>query len=192
MKTPAQIFRRLRCERGYTLVEMLVAAAMTVAITVAALPVIDSAGCHEPQVSNKAAGIERARSFVERVKRDLRNAVNFNWTGTTNLSVNIYTRQYPCGSNTLEAPDLEPNICKVTYSCAGGTCTRQEQDPPNGLGHVGPVVTVVSGLADNNVFSVGPFGIWVGLKVVMSNPKSVSDAVTLQDSVALRNGPYLR
>jgi len=54
------------------------------------------------------------------------------------------------------------------------------------------IETLYRGLADNNVFSVGPFGIWVGLKVVMSNPSSVSDAVTLQDSVALRNGPYLR
>jgi hypothetical protein len=189
MKTPAQIFRRLRCERGITLVEMLVAAAMTVAITVAALPVIDSAGCHEPQVSNKAAGIERARWFVERMKRDLRNTITYSGSVTsTSVTVNTYTRHNPCGSTTVEAPDLEPNICKLTYSCAGGTCTRQEQDVPGGPGNVGPVVTVVSGLADNNVFSYGPYGVWIVLNVRMSNPSGPGgDAVTLQDAVQLRD-----
>jgi len=195
MKIPAQIvrrMRRLRCERGFTLVELLVSTVMTISLMVAAMSVIDVAGCHEPVISLQAARIELARSFVERVGRDLRSAYQVGGTPTsTSLTVNTKVRRTACGSNTVSDPTVAAIKCQVIWSCSGGTCTRTEQDT-NGTG--ASALALINGLSDDNVFSYSPVpatASFVGLKVVMPNRGGVpGTAVTLQDGVGLRNVPH--
>lgn len=181
---------RLRHPRGLTLVELLVSTAMLIALMVAALPVIDAAGCHEPMISKQAASVELARSFVERVGRDLRSAYAVVGTPTsTSVTVTTYLRRTACGNDTVSAPTAAAIQCQVIYSCSSGTCTRQEKNP-NGTGG-GSARSVIDGLSDNNVFSYSPApatATFVGLNVVMPNVTNIGgDAVTLRDGIGLRN-----
>jgi Tfp pilus assembly protein FimT len=193
LKTRARTLRQWRRERGLTLVELLVSTMMLIALMVAALPVIDAAGCHEPMISKQAASIEKARSFAERVGRDLRSAYEVVGTPTsTSLTVKTYVRRTACGNDTVSAPDAAAIQCQVIWSCSSGSCTRQEKNS-DGTGG-GSAIALMSGLSDNNVFSYSPApatATFVGLKVVMPNVANIGgDAVTLQDGIGLRNVPH--
>ncbi len=196
MRSPIKIvrgIRHLRRERGLTLVELLVSTVMLIALMVAALPVIDAAGCHEPMITKQAASIGLARSFVERVGRDLRSAYEVVGTPTsTSLTVKTYVRRTACGNDTVSAPDVAALQCQVIWSCASGACTRQEKNP-DGTGG-GSARALITGLSDNNVFSYSPSpttATFVGLNVVMPNVANIGgDAVTLRDGIGLRNVPH--
>jgi type II secretory pathway pseudopilin PulG len=193
LKTRARILRQWRRERGLTLVELLVSTVMLIGLMVAALPVIDAAGCHEPMITKQAARIELARSFVERVGRDLRSAYEVVGTPTsTSLTVKTYVRRTACGNDTVSAPDAAALQCQVIWSCASGACTRQEKNP-DGTGG-GSATALITGLSDNNVFSYSPApagATFVGLNVVMPNAVNIGgDAITLRDGIGLRNVPH--
>lgn len=184
---------RLRHPRGLTLVELLVSTAMLIGLMVAALPVIDAAGCHEPMISKQAASIGLARSFLERVGRDLRSAYEVVGTPTsTSLTVKTYVRRTACGNDTVSAPGAAALQCQVIWSCASGACTRQEKNP-DGTGG-GSATALITGLSDNNVFSYSPAlatATFVGLNVVMPNVANIGgDAITLRDGIGLRNVPH--
>lgn len=187
---------RLRHPRGLTLVELLVSTAMLIGLMVAALPVIDAAGCHEPMISKQAASIGLARSFLERVGRDLRSAYEVVGTPTsTSLTVKTYVRRTACGNDTVSAPDAAAIQCQVIWSCASNACTRQEMNPDGtGGGLARAVITGLDGNNNNNVFSYSPApatATFVGLNVVMPNVANIGgDAITLRDGIGLRNVPH--
>jgi type II secretory pathway pseudopilin PulG len=203
MNTPAKIRRKLGQEPGLTLIELLVGAALTVAIALAALPVIDGANKTEGRIETAALSVGDARVFTERVGRDLRLTDYVDWATPTGLQVETYVRHTACGSDTPSAASAPPIRCSVTYSCSGsngaGTCTRQE-------GLATPV-TAVTGLNSSNVFSYpcppNPVNANTGLcpinapsdpnfvriTVALANASNAGDrdAITLQDGTALRN-----
>jgi type II secretory pathway pseudopilin PulG len=188
---------RLRQEGGFTLMEMLVGMLMTMAIFMAAMPVIDGATRTEGRIETSAMSVGDARVFTERVGRDLRLTDKVYSVGPTSLSVETYVRHTACGSGTPSAASDPAIQCTVTYDCSAGTCTRQE-------GGAAPT-TVATGLSDDNVFSYpcppnptagsscpavpNPDEVrYIGINAVLPNPSDIGgDAITLQDGTALRN-----
>jgi type II secretory pathway pseudopilin PulG len=191
MKT-SKIHRQLRQQRGMTLIELLIGAGMLVAIMLAALPVIDGASTSQGRVETAAVSIADARVFSERVLRDLRPAYAFPpgpSYNSTSLSVYTFVRRTPpCGSDVLSPPDADPISCRVTYSCSGGSCTRQERELDGSGG--GPPVTMIRGLSRDDIFSYfipGDGPTFVSLDVELPNQANDDDAITLEDGTALRN-----
>jgi type II secretory pathway pseudopilin PulG len=200
MSTP-KIRSQLRHDGGFTLIEMMVGMLLTVAIFMLALPVIDGAFKTEGRVETAALSVGDARVFSERVGRDLRLSDHVYSADQNSLSVEIYVHHTACGSGLPSAETDASILCRVDYTCSGGsgafTCTRQE-------GGAAPV-TLVSGLSDGNVFSYpcppnplssgtcpatpNPDDIrYVGITAVLPNQSDIGgDAITLQDGTALRN-----
>jgi type II secretory pathway pseudopilin PulG len=183
MNTQEKIHEHQARQAGFTLVELLVGMILTLAVIMLALPVIDGAFRTEGRVETAALSIGDARVFSERVGRDLRLTDQVFAASSNSLSVETYVRRTACGSGVASA-ETDPAIqCPVTYSCSGGTCTRQE-------GTSAPE-TLVTGLSSDDVFSYSPDSSdprFVGLQVVMPNQSDIGgDAITLQDGTALRN-----
>jgi type II secretory pathway pseudopilin PulG len=186
MNTPSQIEEHRHGERGWTLIELLIAVSMMLGLFFAALPIIDGAANTEGRIQTAAFSIGDARVFSDQVLRDLRptTAVPGNpSTPAPALTVDTFVR-HSCGSGTPSAEDDPPTPCRVTYSCSGGTCTRQEQG--------GPVLTMITGLSDDVVFSpetnTYDQTVFVGITIELPSQDGPSeDAITLQDGTALRN-----
>ncbi len=146
----------MRSERGFTLIELLIGATMTVAIVLAALPIIDGAANTQGRVQAAGLGIGSARAFSELVLADVRSAyetvppVSPN-TDQNSITVKTFVHNTSCGSRALAAETAPMIQCRVSYVCSGGACTRQERNP-NGSGS-GTPVTMITGIGTNNVFS---------------------------------------
>jgi type II secretory pathway pseudopilin PulG len=197
MNAQEKIHEAQRRQGGFTLVELLVGMMLTLAVLMLALPVIDGAFRTEGRVETAALSVGDARAFSERVGRDLRLTDKVYSADQNSLSVETYVHRTACGSDIPSAETDPPIQCTVTYSCSGGTCTRQE-------GTAAPV-TLVTGLSDDNVFSYpcppnplsssacpatpNPDDVgYVGLTAVLPNQSDIGgDAITLNDGTALRN-----
>jgi type II secretory pathway pseudopilin PulG len=180
--------RRLAGDRGLTLIELLVAATMFIALMAAVVPLMTNVINDQPKISKAAARISEARALTERLGRELRQAYAVDSASATQLVFRTYTRAATCGGTTLLAASAAPTQCRVTYSCASGTCTRTERNA-DGSGTAGPV-ELVNGLNSSNVFTYTPSSSapeFVHLTIVMPGRSSGKDAITLEDGFALRN-----
>jgi type II secretory pathway pseudopilin PulG len=181
---------RLGADDGMTLPELLVASVLGLAIVGAAATVFTAAVSSQPKVSERNAEIQQARTMSETLTRELRQGSNVTSTATSSLAVLTYVPHAACGTAT-PGPAAR---CKIFYSCsAAGACTRTECPPTYtaiGAG-CGTTRTVVTGLADNNVFTFSPRVPGEGYVTVrLALPAANGDdAITLQDGVALRNPP---
>jgi len=182
--------RPVASDGGFTLPELLIATAIGLLVVGAAVTVFSAAVRSQPQVSDRNAAIQQARTMTEGLTRELRQGSNATSTAGGNLAVLTYVPRASCGSTAI-GPATR---CKIFYSCDGaGACTRSEC-PPNftavGPG-CGPTRTVVTGLADSNVFTVSPRvpgEAYVSTRLAFPAANG-EDAITLQDGVALRNPP---
>src|SRR6266508_5706384 len=161
MRTP---FRKRRCsatdDDGFTLVELLVAMTLAMIVLGAGVMVFTAAVGSQPQASARAAKVQQARTTAERITRELRQGWGAPTTTASQLAILTYVPHTTCGGTTTGGAIG----CRVTYSCASGTCTRVESQADGTVS--GPSQTVVSGLSSSNVFSytfnsAGPT--WVGL-----------------------------
>jgi prepilin-type N-terminal cleavage/methylation domain-containing protein len=177
----------LRDAGGFTLIEMLVAMTMGVFVVAGAVMVFNAGVHSQPQINTESKAITTARTAMERMVRELRQASNV-VTGTTPSSTSISVVTY-VHSNCAGVPSATASQCSVTYSCSGGTCTRRVAQP-NGTSP-GAAVRVVSGLSSNNVFSCSPSctaPTYIG--VTLAFPTSTgANAITLTDGAAFRNPP---
>jgi type II secretory pathway pseudopilin PulG len=195
MRKPHPQQRDIRDQRGWTLIELLVAMTMTIAILMAALPIVDGATRTQGRVQKASEAIGDARNFSELVLNDLRGAYDWNPptspnTNANSISVDTYVHTTACGSRVLASDSADAQKCRVTYVCSGGACTRQERNE-DGSG-TGAPVTMITGLSSNNVFDpvIGGDDIvhYVTFTLVLPNQSNVGDdAITLTDGVALRN-----
>jgi Tfp pilus assembly protein PilW len=182
--------QRIGGDDGLTVPELLVATLIGLMVVGAAVTVFASAVRSQPQVSDRSHAIQEARTMAETLTRELRQGSNATTTSGDNLAILTYVPHAACGS-TATGPATR---CKVFYSCStAGTCTRTEC-PPNhtavGAG-CGPTRTVVTGLADNNVFTFSPRvpgEAYVGVRLAFPATNG-DDAITMEDGVALRNPP---
>lgn len=182
------MFAANRREEGLTLVELLVAAAMSVVLVGAACTMLISAVRSQPELSEKAQSISTARYVLERMTREIRNGVHV-YSGATGAKVEFITqvRRTACGAGVeenLSAPAIE---CRVTYSCTTTTCTRTET-APDVPGSSGTPTTLLSGLDSNKVFNYEPN--YIGITLHIANPDGEGE-LTITDGAGLRTLSYL-
>ena len=175
-------------EAGLTLIELLVAASMSVILVGAAGSMLISAVRTQPKLSKKAQNITTARYVLERMTREIRNGVRIE-AGATASSVSFVTRvrRTECGGGVEEEADQPAIECKVTYACTSTACTRTEVAPEAEAG--GATSIVVSGLDSNEVFTYHPpdptEATYIGLTLNIPNPEGEGD-LTMKDGASLR------
>jgi hypothetical protein len=205
MTAPRGRLARLRAadEAGLTLIELVVAATMSVVIVGAASSMLISAVKSQPKISKRAQNVSKARYVQERITREIRNGVVVKGIATdgSEIELEASVRRTACGSGAEDDPEQRAILCSITYSCSAGTCTRTEADPETEAG--GPATKVVSGLAEDGVFYVEPSpsaeseeqrkeeleaANYVGVTLKLPDPEgpgelSVSDGATLRTKV---------
>ncbi|HEX6687586.1 MAG TPA: hypothetical protein VF085_02845 [Solirubrobacterales bacterium] len=184
---------RFRDESGLTLVELLVAAAMSVVLVGAACTMLISAVRQQPTLSKKAQEISTARYVLERMTREIRNGISV-YSGASGSKVEFKTqvRRSACGGGVEEDPSAPAIECRVTYSCTTTACTRTETAPAV-PGSSGTPIPLVSGLDSNQVFNYEPSveePSFVGITLHIENPEGEGE-LTVTDGAGLRTQAYL-
>lgn len=179
--------KRRRDERGFTLAELLVAISMLFVVLAAAVPVLVSSVKNEPRLRERAAKIQQARTLMEQLGRDLRSGYVIDSPGASTLVFRTYVHQTSCnGSPSSTAPTI---LCRITYSCAAGSCTRQVADTSGSP--AGTLRTLVSGLSGSSIFSYATPTGGISPEYVQASlvypAQSGDDALTLTDGFSFRN-----
>jgi type II secretory pathway pseudopilin PulG len=202
MKALRSRFRGRDGEAGLTLIELLVAAAMSVIVVGAAGSMLISAVRDQPDLSKRAQNISSARWVLERITRELRNGIEVNPATATKSSVSLrtYVRREigQCGGAVSSNPQAPAIPCQVTYSCTATACSRSEAGP--GI-ESGTATTIFQGIDSSDVFcyvpsanadpaTCGPVGgaapTYVGVTLRIPNPDGSGD-LTVSDGASLRN-----
>lgn len=191
-------------ESGLTLIEMVVAALMSVIIVGAACAMLISAVKSQPGLSRKAANVTTARYQLERVVREIRDAVKVEKATTTEVVLLTRTKKTICGGSTKASPDVQRPQCRVTYRCSATSCTRSEAT--EGGAPVGTATVSLTGIEDANVFCFVPSTetdpskcgaprtgegppTYVGVNLQVKNPEGPG-ILTISDGATLRTETF--
>jgi type II secretory pathway pseudopilin PulG len=190
-------------EAGLTLVELLVASAMSVILVGAIGTMVVSAMRTQPQLSKKAQNVSSARWALERMTREIRNGVRVDQATPSTVSFLTYVRRTSCGSGVATGSATPAIKCEVTYQCTTTSCTRKES--PEGL-FTGTASTIFSGINSSSVFCFVPSKepdpltcgeavsvagtTYIGVKLRIANPSGPSN-LTVSDGASLRNATLL-
>jgi hypothetical protein len=181
----------IREERGAIgMPELLTTAVLTVLLIGTVGMVLVVGARQQPRISDRAASIQQGRVLVEQFTRELREGFAVETTPaptSSTVTFRTYVRRASCGGSGSLSPSQPAIVCKVTYSCGSGTCTRTE-NPVTGA-QTGSAVTMVDGLANSNVFSYLPSASapdHVGVTLVFP-AEGNEDAITITDGADLRN-----
>lgn len=180
-------------EAGLTLVELLVAAAMSVVLVGAACTMLISAVRSQPSLSEKSQTISTARYVLERMTRELRNGV-YVYPGASGAKVEFRTqvRRTACGGGVEENPAVPAIECRVTYACTTTACTRTET-APEVPGSAGTPTPLVGDLGSSKVFNFEPSAAeptYVGITLHIPDPDGNGE-LTITDGAGLRTLSYL-
>jgi Tfp pilus assembly protein PilW len=179
-------------EAGLTLVELLVAASMSVILVGAATAMLISAVRDQPKLSKKNQNITTARYVLERMTRELRNGSTVYTATGSEVSFKTRVRHSSCGGAVEEEPSVPAIECRVTYRCTTSECTRTETAPEVETG--GTATTVVSGLDSSDVFNYEPNSeepSYVGITLHIANPAGEGGNLTVTDGAGLRILSYV-
>lgn len=175
-------------EDGFTLVELMVAAAMGVIVMGAVVTLLISAMRSQPKISGEAQNVSSARWVLARMTREIRNGIGVDPGKATASSVSFeaYVRHDTCGgSGTL--PDSSPAIpCQVTYTCTTSACFRTEAAP--GV-FTGTQTKIFEGIDSSEVFAYSPSAAeptYVKATLRLPDP-SGTGALTVSSGASLRN-----
>lgn len=179
--------RLLSDERGLTLIELLVAAAMSVVIVGAGTSMLISAVRNQPQLNERNQKVTEVRWVQERMTKELRNGVRVDEATPTTVSFLTRVRTTTCGAADGLDSDAPATNCQVTYDCSSGdACTRAEAS--EGIVGGGTPKPLISGLESGAVFNYFPNKeepTYVGIVLRVPNP-SGSSALTVSDGASLR------
>jgi len=179
-------------EAGLTLVELLVAAAMSVVLVGAAGSMLISAVRTQPTISKKAQNITKARYVLERMTREIRNGVRVESGSSSSVTFVTRVRRAECGGAVEEDPSQPAIQCEVVYSCPGAVCRRTERAPG---GEGGTTTTIVEGLGSSAVFGYvppsAPEATYVEVTLNIPNPEGEGN-LTVTDGASLRTPTLLR
>ncbi len=194
-------------EAGLTLVELLVAAAMSVILVGAACAMLISAVRDQPKLSKKDQNITTARYVLERMTREIRNGLAVYTATGSEVSFKTQVRRTACGGTVEEDPSVSAIECRVTYRCAAVSpptvpatysCSRAETDPEAVPGAGTPTTTIVGGLDTSEIFSWEPQSIeeageieYIGITLHIANPEGEGD-LKVTDGAGLRTLEYAR
>jgi prepilin-type N-terminal cleavage/methylation domain-containing protein len=174
-------------ERGFTLVELLVAMTMGVIVLGAVGSLVVSAMKNQPKISQRAQNITTARWVLERLTRELRNGIKVDKASASSVSFETYVRRSTCGGTTVPASTSASIKCEVTYTCTTTACSRIEAAP--GV-YTGKATTIFEGIDSSSVFAYSPNAAeatYVEITLHMPNPSGPA-AMTVSDGASLRNG----
>jgi prepilin-type N-terminal cleavage/methylation domain-containing protein len=182
--------RRLRQvrgdQRGMTLIELLVSAAMGVVVMGATVALVISAVKDQPKISQEAQNVSTARWVLGRMTHELRNGIAVKEASPSRVSFETYVRHTTCGGTT-QLPTSTPAIrCQVTYECTVTTCSRTESPPGSSTG---TAIMIFTGINSNQVFTYGPNAsapTYVKATLKLPNP-SGTGSLTISDGASLRN-----
>jgi type II secretory pathway pseudopilin PulG len=185
-------------EAGLTLIEMLVAAAMSVVLVGAASSMLISAVRDQPQLSKRAQNITTARYQLERVTREIRNGIKIDVHSPSEVSFVARVRKTTCGGSPPAGTVASTIKCEVTYKCAATSCTRIEAN--EGVYTGAEPTTILTGIDSAAVFCFvpsanqdpticGPAGAtaptYIGVTLRVPNPTG-SGHMTISDGASLR------
>jgi len=186
-----------------TLIEMLVAALMSVVIVGASCSMLISAVRDQPALSKKAQNVTTARYQLERMVREIRNGVKLETTTPSQVVFVSRVRRVSCGGALQTSTTAEPVQCRITYSCSGKVCTRSEATL-EGI-PVGGSTVAASGLGDTDVFCFVPSAetdptncgppkaatspTYVGVNLAVPNPEGPG-LLTISDGATLRTAAF--
>lgn len=192
-------------EDGLTLIELLVASAMSVVLVGAVGSMLVSSMRVQPKVTAQAQDVSSVRWVLERMTREIRNGVRVDSVGASSLSLVTYVRRTTCGGSTPPSSSTAAIKCQVTYQCTTTACTRIEA-PEGQL--TGTARTVFTGINSSQVFCYVPSTepdpltcgtavskedtTYVGVRLRMPNPSGSSTALTVSDGASLRNATLLK
>lgn len=176
-------------EDGLTLVELLVASAMSVVLLGAIGSMVVSAMNNQPKISERAANIQTARWVMERLTREIRNGVAVDSATASSVSFRAYVRRTACGGGVPTDPNAPAIVCQITYTCNTTTCTRIEGSTGVSTAPPGTSTRILNGINSSDVFTYSPSAsaaTYVGVTLRIPNP-SGSSALTVSDGASLRN-----
>lgn len=180
-------------EAGLTLVELLVASAMSVILVGAACTMLISAVRQQPKLSKKSQEITTARYVLERMTREIRNGVVVYSATGSSVEFKTRVRRKTCGGSAQESSSVAAIECRVTYSCTTTACTRTET-APEVTGANGTPVPVIGNLDSSSVFNYEPSPpstpTYVGITLHIENPEGKGE-LTVTDGAGLRIQNYL-
>ena len=169
---------RLRCERGMSLVELLVVIPMMV-IVVLSIYALNNVGVKaQRQNSDRVSTIQRQQNGLERMTREMRQAISFTPVSAQVLDAETYVRPAD-GSASVQK--------RVRYECQNGSCVRYEGASGGALTS-GPE-TVISNVRNTDVFFFEPNNVnpnFVTVKVEVG-VRGSTNPITLDGGFALRN-----
>jgi len=169
-------------EAGLTLVELLVATAMSVILVGAACTMLISAVRQQPK-----------RYVLERMTREIRNGVVVYSATGSSVEFKTRVRHKTCGGSAQESAGVAAIECRVTYSCTTTACTRTET-APEVPGSSGTPIPLVGNLDSSSVFNYEPSPpstpTYVGITLHIENPEGEGE-LTVTDGAGLRIQNYL-
>jgi len=201
--------RRLRVhdprgEGGFTLVELLVASAMSVVLLGAISSMVLSAMRTQPKISRSAQNISSGRWVLDRMTRELRNGIRVDQATASKLSFLTYVRHTICGGTVMLSSTAPSSKCEVTYQCSTTGCTRTEA--ADGV-YTGTPQTLFTGINSSNVFCYIPSAeadpltcgtakaaaevTYAGIRLRLPDPSGVG-SLTVSDGASLRNATLLK
>jgi type II secretory pathway pseudopilin PulG len=171
-------------ESGFTMIELLVAMAMMIVITGAAVAMLVSAMQNQPKITSKADQIGDARVALERIVNEIRQGSAITTQTAEKLTLSTYIRAATCTS--APTAGAAAILCPVTYECAQEAskttfaCTRQVS--------TATATSFVSKLNSKEVFTYVPTvsPTYVGVKISLP-ATSGSSSTVLEGGAALRN-----
>lgn len=169
-----------------TLVELLVAAAISIIVVGAASTMLISALKAQPKLSQRAEDVATARWVLERMTREIRNGISVDVASGSSVSFRAYVRRTSCGAGGTPAASTSAIVCEVTYTCSTTSCSRIEAPP--GI-YTGTAETIFSGINSADVFNYSPSPeepTFVGATLRFPNPEG-DGSLTVSDGANLRS-----
>ncbi len=169
---------------GFTLIELLLVISLSLILLGGTVGLLIAGMRSEPRIAERTADIQAARVTMERLTREIRQGATVITAAGTQLALVTNVNSSSCGG----AHSTLVRMCRVTYSCTAGKCTRTEGNP-DGTGTSQPH-EVVRGLSTSSaVFSYSPTAAEPAyVEVKLEFPAAGGDdSITLTDGVSMRN-----
>lgn len=201
------MIERLREEDGLTLIELLVASAMSVILLGAIGSMVVSTMRAQPGISERGHDVSTTRAVMERMTREIRNGIRVDRAYPTSVSFLTYVRRSSCGGSVPASASTPAIKCEVTYQCTTTACTRIEAAEGK---YTGTARTILTGINSSSVFCYVPSTepdpltcgpnpspekpsttTYVGVRLRMPNP-SGTGALNASDGASLRNATLLK
>lgn len=125
----AAVRRRLAAQAGFTLLEVLVAATLSIVVVGGPLAFIIVSINQQNGASSRTVAAQQAEIGLERLARDLRSAIQLTAVSGTPLGVTVSSSGTPKVTQiafSIPTPNAVTTAQSVTWRCTdGGSCTRQ-------------------------------------------------------------------